>query len=466
MNKKAIFIFLFLFLSFKFCLAQDFGDAVINRMYKQLLKATFPSDKGKIAISMVDYNQTLAKKALLVLIKDDHYWNRLGAVEGLAVLKDSDCDRILVRLFFDDHMINTQIGNAFKKDMERFFSLLLKEYNNSYDEEKQEKIIKFLALSQYGPVQDFLKEKFEDPGLKFRAFIFKKLLENFPSGNDQYFRKYIDDKSVRNLVLAYIIKQGRRDDYPIFLRILENPEKEEHILIAYEAVNKWGNYTEKVKVFLGALQSGNETLIQGACYVFQYVRSPEIKKTLVGIVKNARYQESRLLAAEQLIGYVDRDVLPALILVLKENYQGRDYSSGADIFASVVTLGISSIFNKVDRQRSKKAFASRKKNILNVLVARTGENFGYDFSKWKQWVVLQGEIVEGENLLQYLFSAYPQLRERARNQAIYLLKYRNPRDFFKQYPQLADLSDLELALFIAEKLIQKRIFTDLSISNK
>ena len=109
---------------------------------------------------------------------------------------------------------------------------------------------------------------------------------------------------------------------------------------------------------------------------------------------------------------------------------------GGDIFASVITIGISSIFDDLYQKQRKKVFESSKQDIAAHLKKITGADNGTSGEKWTEWAILNGYSINGVNIIQHLFSGYRATRDRAAESAIRLLGYSSDAGVLRAERQL------------------------------
>ena len=151
--------------------------------------------------------------------------------------------------------------------------------------------------------------------------------------------------------LTFIVERGSPEELAIFRDILEKREEAKYRLIAYKAVNKWGDEAFKHRVFIDSLREKDENLVQGGVMVFTGVRSDAVRTELCRIVKKGKFQMTRMAAALRLKEYTSTDIIPPLVMMLRENYIQRE-RGGTDIFATIITFGIASVFDDISRTAS------------------------------------------------------------------------------------------------------------------
>jgi len=203
---------------------------------------------------------------------------------------------------------------------------------------------------------------------------------------------------------------------------------------------------------LEALGSGDDSLAQGAMYIFTGVRSDGVMASLIRVVKKSGTQSTRMTALSRLREYTSPDVIPPLVMGLDERFIQRE-RGGSDIFATIITIGIASVFDDLYEKQRKKTFESSKKEIAAHLKKITGVDNGTSYDKWSEWAIGNGYSINGVNLIQHLFSGYRATRERAAESAIKLLGYLSAREFYARNGSFR--SDSELSLALAKMLIDK-----------
>ncbi|MBP7279962.1 MAG: hypothetical protein KBA66_00195 [Leptospiraceae bacterium] len=87
----------------------------------------------------------------------------------------------------------------------------------------------------------------------------------------------------------------------------------------------------------------------------------------------------------------------------------------------------------------------------------TGVDYGTSYSKWLDWAIYNGYSINGVNLIQYLFSGYPEKRKLAMDSAIRSLGYSDPKEF---YGLNESKSHLEISILLVEELLKSGILQD------
>ena len=252
--------------------------------------------------------------------------------------------------------------------------------------------------------------------------------------------------------LAYLADNGNADDLAIFRSVIERKEEPKNMLVAYKGINRLGDETMKHRVFLDALGSGDETLAQGAMYTFTGVRSEKVMASLIRVVKKSGSQSTRMTALSRLREYTAPDIVPPLVMGLDERFIHHE-RGGGDIFATIITIGIASVFDDLYQKQRKKTFESSKKEIAAHLKKITGADNGTSYDAWFEWAINNGYSINGVNVIQQLFSGYRATRERASESGIRLLGYQSAREFYARHGSFR--SDSELSLALAKMLIEK-----------
>jgi len=405
---------------------------------------------GRIKTPGADYYLTV------LLTNQDTYWNRLAGVEGLKETENTNCLDQLVKSMINDHMIRSEIADLVRSRPRVFYPYLEKAYSTPQKSES-DLLIDLMASSKLPEAEIKLKDIVSIDNSKDRTRAFQSLIKYFNKSNHDYFRGFLQDKLLKEDVLLFILDRGNTDDLPIFQDIIIKNEGPKWVFVSCMAIDKWGTSSLKEKVFQTVLNNKDETLVSAVLKIFMNVQSDALMDRLRALVKNGGYQETRVLSAERLTNYHSKEVIPSLITILDEVYINE--SMGVDLVAAAFTLGISAVFESISKTLTKNAgkdqFYGRLEGISRELSSRTGVKIGVDYKAWFDWAILNGYTVNGVNIVQYLFSGYTDIREKALNASIQLLGYKNPRDFFKEQPSALNLSDTEYRFYLARLLIEK-----------
>ena len=455
MKTKGIALLLFVVAAMKLM-----AGPLEEKLYQDILNASSPWDKSKLAVQMGKLGTADAKAKLLRLLDNKSYWNREGAASGLALFRDYAVCSILLDRMFSDHMIDDVIEKALADNMENHFDAISDKYKGMTDKKQRERVIGLISSSRIPRGEAFLKSIAGDENSPDRELAFKSITLSYPAGNYQYIRSRTDDGALRVYALTYLAERGRPEDLGLFREIIDKKDAPRCRLIAYKAVNRWGDDRLKQRVFLEALREPDETLAQGGILVFTAVRSESIKPELCRLVRDGTAQMTRISAALRLRDYVSADVVPFLVMALDENFVPKE-RTGIDIFAAFLTMGISSVFDHIGQKQRKSAFEYDRNEIANHLKRITGADFGTSHTQWFDWAVYNGHTINGVNIIQYLFSGYKQRREKAIESSFRLLGYGGSREFFEKHGAFA--SDMDLSLALAKMLALKGYLREDSI---
>ena len=422
-------------------------------------RASFLSEKRELAVRLGRLRTPAARQALMELLEDKSYWNRGAAVAGLFELADAGVGKILAERMLEDHMIDSEIEKGFQTHMQLYYRTLVELYEAPIVKSKRERLLKLICSSKAPPGEQFVKGVIEDAGSENRELAFQCLVENYPKNNYGYVKKRAEDALFRKHALAYLYVNGERAELPLFLEIIRGKSKDNekeriaHLLVAYKAVNKWGDSALKETIFLEGLQNKNEMAAQSALLVFKKTQSPAITGELFRLVKQGEYQQTRMLAALRLADVRSKAVVPYLILALNERFQPAERGA-IDYIAGVLTLGISAILSDIHQRSRQGSFNARKTRIAKALASITGAANGTSYRAWRDWAVYNGYTVNGRNIIQYLFSGYPAVRARALDAAAGLLGYRTLAEFKKKHPDVAG-DNARLSLLLAQLLLKE-----------
>ncbi|MBP7735171.1 MAG: HEAT repeat domain-containing protein [Spirochaetes bacterium] len=453
MIKRTIFIISFIILaSSPGAMAGEQED----RLYNSLMKETASDEKRKLAEQLGRLGTADAKAKLIRLLNDSSSWNRRIAVKGLFLLPGGAGPELFERMQ-SDNMIDDDIAEGFSAHIGAYQGFLAEKYRSLSNQKERELIISIIASGKKPQGEAFLKGIIEDEGSGDRECAFRNLAVHFPSGNYRYIKSRRDIPAFRVHALTYCAERGTPEDLAIFRDVIDKKEEAKCRLVAYKAVNRWGDDALKHRVFLDSLGEQDENLAQGGIYVFTGVGSDAIRKALCRLAKKGKYQVTRMAAARRLKEYTAPDIIPALVVILRENYVPRE-RGGADIFATIITFGITSVFDDISQKRQRSSFESGKKEIAGHLRKITGADNGDSYSRWYEWAILNGHTILGDNIIRHLFSGYRSRREKAVEPAIRLLGYPSGRDFFSKNGTFS--SDIELSLALARMLIAKGFLKD------
>lgn len=429
-----------------------FAGQAEDRLYNAVLSATFTEEKSVAAEQLARLGTPDAKAKLLKLLEDRSSWNREAAARGLAIIGGADVSRALFDRMLADHMIDDAVRDALVRNIALHYDYLAGLYSAGADKKTREAVIGIIGRSRLPAGEAFLKSIVEDRNSADRALAFEQVVRYYPANNYGYIKSRRDTVPLRFHALAYLADNGTADDLPIFRSVIERKEETGNMLAAYKGINRLGDNALKHSVFLDALDAGDEGLAQGAIYIFTGVRSDRIMASLIRTVKKSGSQSTRMAALSRLLEYTSPDVVPPLVMGLDERFIRRE-RGGSDIFATIITIGMASVFDDLYEKRRKKTFESGMKDIAAHLKKITGADNGTSYEKWYEWAINNGYSVNGDNIIRHLFSGYRAARERAAESAIRLLGYTSTREFHARNGSFR--SDAELSLALAKMLIEK-----------
>jgi hypothetical protein len=365
-----------------------------------------------------------------------------------------------VERMLTEFMIDDDIREGILRYGERFTGILIQTYNEVADSDDREMLLETIARIKNKEGEGFLREIVQNRASPDRSLAFQYLIEYFPV-KKEYVVSFFKDPELKEFGLSWLVDNGTKGDLPLFVKIINDPaEGETYKIIGYEAVNKWGSTKEKHSVYIAALRGKNEILIRGALLIFGYLRSDTIVSELCRLTKQGTMQDIRLTAAATLSDINEEKALPYLISVLKETYTEERNPIGIEILSGIFTFGISSILERLSSDMSKKEFDRRMNTINTGLIRLTGVRQLSTYEEWLDWAVFQGYTVDGINIIQYLFSGYPQKRKKAIDSALTLLGFKNRKAYFKKYPGEKGKSEGGLGTGIAALLVKKGFLVD------
>jgi len=400
-----------------------------------------------------------ARTELLSLLEHDSYWEREAAVAGLFELEDGAVAGALIEKYLNDHMIRDRLEKGFVAHGARFVPELVKAARKEGDSDKKEKLLAIISQTRRPEAEAFLKDLVADKREPLRATAMTRLLEGFPKGNRAYALAVIEDRTLREPALVFLVKDDAREELPRFLDIIRRRDEARYVVIALEAVSRWADAKTKEEVAIQALCWTDDTVVQAGLNAFGGIRTDRLKAELARLVRSARFQYLRLQAAAQLGDYGTRDVVPSLVLALREQYQGGGPRDAVLTALSPLTLGLISVVDDLARRGDASAFEERQRQIGAKLARITGRDFGTSFEEWQEWAVLDGHTVDGQNLVQYLFSGYPARRRKALDASLKVLGLRN-REALAREAGVAGQDELALALAAAKRLVEKGVVRD------
>lgn len=428
------------------------ADNQAEVLSQKLLGTDGLSDKITLGKRLGTLQTPEARAALIRLMEESHYWDRIAAINGLAFYKDAEVMRLLTRKL-DDHMTSDNIEALVLRSPEDFSPYLCEIYPE-LSERRQADHLKLIGKMKTQVASNFLVKLIEGPKDPMRVNALKALVENFP-GNVSLARSKVRDPDLQGACLSLLVELGNKDDLPIFVGMLDNREAGGAArVLAYQAVSKWADEALKLKTCLAALKETDGALIQGALLTFKLATNDQVFDEVCRLTRRGPTSKIRLLSAENLCDTGRPASWPFLISTLKETYVAERQTGYMDIFISVVTIGLSSVFEKLNASFSKNEFEARKARILDALKKQTRSYPGTTYENWRDWAVEKGMTVDGVNLIQSLWHADPARRDSAVLAAIRLLGYQDLAGFIKSRPNQAALSDTELRLELA-RLLEK-----------
>ncbi|MBP9887394.1 MAG: hypothetical protein KBF93_13915 [Leptospiraceae bacterium] len=343
-----------------------------------------------------------------------------------------------------------------KKDIQKYTTIIIKLYNKGLDKDDREMLIDLISYSKNQSGEKFLKDIVVNKTSEDRTFGFKKYIQDYKVDSN-FIKSQLDDKQLRLYSLTYVVDRGKKEDYEIFQKIIfdANAPTEERILAA-KAAMLWATEVAKKEIYLFILQKGNEVLVAPSIIIFENVKSDEIREELCRVSKKSQSQITRSNASYALIVYDTTLIIPYLIPALGEEFL-YEKLTGLDVLTGLMSLGTTALAKGLPLLQTKEEFENRKVKIAETLKKLTNVDNGTSFTKWFDWAIYNGYSVNGVNLIQYLFSGYPDKRKLAMESAIRALGFSNPEDF---YSQNKDRSQMEIIILLAEELLKSGIQQD------
>lgn len=343
-----------------------------------------------------------------------------------------------------------------KKDIQKYTTIIIKLYNKGLDKDDREMLIDLISYSKNQSGEKFLKDIVVNKTSEDRTFGFKKYIQDYKVDSN-FIKSQLDDKQLRLYSLTYVVDRGKKEDYEIFQKIIfdANAPTEERILAA-KAAMLWATEVAKKEIYLFILQKGNEVLVAPSIIIFENVKSDEIREELCRVSKKSQSQITRSNASYALIVYDTTLIIPYLIPALGEEFL-YEKLTGLDVLTGLMSLGTTALAKGLPLLQTKEEFENRKVKIAETLKKLTNVDNGTSFTKWFDWAIYNGYSVNGVNLIQYLFSGYPDKRKLAMESAIRALGFSNPEEF---YSQNQNRSQIEIAILLAEELLKSGIQQD------
>lgn len=343
-----------------------------------------------------------------------------------------------------------------KKDIQKYTTIIIKLYNKGLDKDDREMLIDLISYSKNQSGEKFLKDIVVNKTSEDRTFGFKKYIQDYKVDSN-FIKSQLDDKQLRLYSLTYVVDRGKKEDYEIFQKIIfdANAPTEERILAA-KAAMLWATEVAKKEIYLFILQKGNEVLVAPSIIIFENVKSDEIREELCRVSKKSQSQITRSNASYALIVYDTTLIIPYLIPALGEEFL-YEKLTGLDVLTGLMSLGTTALAKGLPLLQTKEEFENRKVKIAETLKKLTNVDNGTSFTKWFDWAIYNGYSVNGVNLIQYLFSGYPDKRKLAMESAIRALGFSNPEEF---YSQNQNRSQMEIGILLAEELLKSGTLQD------
>lgn len=428
-----------------------FSQSQPERYYQNIIQEGSFQKKRELGRQLGRLGAAEARSLLLKLLDDSHYWNRCAAIQGLWFYDEPEVKRRLIKKLMDDHMVRDEIAAGLKTRMPKFAAAAAEEYNRETDAEKRKILLTCVAATGSKEAEDFLKGIVADRTSPDRRLAAGQIARSFPD-NYQLFIGLVDDPEVRIVALGFLAENGSVRDLPLFASILEREAEEAEKVVAYQAVAKWGDAALRERTYLNALSSGNEVLVRGGLAAFRSLYNPEISAQLGSLTSQAREQRTRMAAGVRLAELGRSEAVPYLVPLLDEEYREQK-SATFDAIASVMTAGIWMVLEGLSQGFSRKNYENSRAAILAGLRRITGADAGPEYESWKEWSILHGYVIQGENIVQRLFSSNPEKRRAAAGAAAVLLGYKSLGDFIEK-KRLTD-SERDLILALARELMDR-----------
>jgi hypothetical protein len=443
-----------------------FGGDDPKALAQAVRDARFPDDKLAAARLLAASKSDEGHRELLGLWQEGDNWTQEAAEYALVLVEDPGVDDALCEKIDGDLSAKSALLGALKERKTAFrVTRLVARLKEATWEPDQNRIVDALGLVGGAEARAALIEVAREgaKGPERHAVRAKALGALLTAGKPDEIRpvalEVLDDPApdVAASALAVVVETGTAADLPRVLGLLGKRTAEADApvaAIAYRGVAKWGDAKVKLETLLGGLGSKDERRAQAAIAVFGDVGGAEVQGELCRLVRRGVAQETRLAAADRLVGWPaapagEKDpVVPYLVTALKEKFDPKDegglLGTLAKRFLTIATAGLFDVLDAWNRHATKEAIEASVKGVAASLAKRTGADPGATHEAWTDWAVDHGYTVEGDNLVARLFSGYPQVRRKARESAARLVG-----------SAPANASETDVALELARRLMAK-----------
>lgn len=391
-----------------------------------------------------------ARAVLLQLLEDEHYWNRLAAVEGLMPWAQPDTDRVLLERMLQDHMIASDVERGFRQRRAAPAAALAGVYARATASER-DKLLDLMKDMKDPDVDALLHRVVADASgsPKERAAALKALSGSADRISRHQVLQLLEDPDLADAALAWLAEYGTTEDLPRFRTALADQRTHNAAALAAMAgMARLASRDEQVGVFDEALRSNNAARVQGALAAFARVHHPHLLGALCQVATAGSHQHLRMGAALHLADKPDRNAIACMIPSLREEYHANARQP-IEAVPAFLTLGLTTLFSALGERSSKAAFSRRKQQIGQGLQKASGVRLEASYTAWRDWAVSQGMTVDGQNLAMVLLSSRKAERARAREEAARLLGARSVAAWARAHRVNSDGQALTLALVAA-----------------
>jgi hypothetical protein len=424
-----------------------------------VLDAGFLDDKVSLGRVLGRDRSVAAREALLQLLADDHYWNRLAGVEGLLVRAEPETDRVLLERMAQDHMVAAEIQRGLVSRATKHPQVLREAHAAAREPGTRRAILDVLGSCPDAGTAAYLQGIVSRRDHPDREAALRALGEQGGAGARATVLAYLEDRALRPHVLAYLLRHGSAADLPTFLKVLDRREPTANALVSYAAVSRWGDAQTVQRVLTEALASPEDAQVRGAITTLDQARGEPLVAPLCRVVQRGVTQDTRLAAAGLLARLGSRASVPCLVSALKERYQPGGVAP-VDVIPAIITVGLSTLFQGLSERWNEDHFQARRQVVLGALRALTGQDHGEHYERWLDWAVAQGHTVDDVNLVQRLFSPRPSARLSASQAALRLLGHRTAREFANAQGLGPVPEGPALNLALARALVEKGYLVD------
>ncbi|WCL49111.1 HEAT repeat domain-containing protein [Leptospira sp. GIMC2001] len=352
----------------------DFELQAQESVYNSILKTGGLFEKKNLGVKLSTY-KSKSLPFIKLLLNDKSYWNRISGIEAAKGFADAEVDEKILNMFRDDHMTTSETKQYIQDRYSKFESKFIELYRNEFDTRKKQDLLRLIMYPIPSKTQKMLKEEIEQKNEKNREIAFGVFTNNANkikniNPYDSYIRNYLQDPTLRVLVIDYIQANGSKQDLPIFLEILDSEKSSfKEKSVALRALRDWASINEQRKYYEEILteNSPNDSLKYIVIQVLPYIKSEKIRTNLCELSQRNSSQEIRITAALALISYDNALNIPCLEKIAIEKIDPKPPANLGDAIIVIMTFGISGFKNARDEQVRRQNFTSNQTKIREHL---------------------------------------------------------------------------------------------------